>query len=261
MADKLETLERLNLLFDEGRITSEEFKQLKDELFGNKQEQSVPTSTRSAGIALENEPPPPLKEDDGTPLLGEPRSPIVRALAGTKQAGRSDTNQPTPTIYKVALGAGIVSVFLGGTFGLLAWATAVVGGAALISEKSLRRRWMAWIGLSLGVLFSLVNAHVNGHFDSLLGDGVTEWSSSDVSAVVGYCEEKEAHTNCGSLAEALRASGCTASEAFGYVDDEAFALTHSVPVGAGPLTRARYTPHGILGTDSYCGVQAMFRDS
>jgi hypothetical protein len=70
--------------------------------------------------------------------------------------------------YKLALCVGVLSILLGGTFGLLAWATVVVAVWALAATKVSARRWMAWTGLGLGVLFSVVNLYVNGHLDAIL---------------------------------------------------------------------------------------------
>ncbi len=64
--------------------------------------------------------------------------------------------QETPALYSAALGLGIASVFLGGTFGLVAWVTVAVSVWALYSLKVDFRRWMAWTGVALGVVFSLV---------------------------------------------------------------------------------------------------------
>ena len=96
---------------------------------------------------------------------------------------------------------------------------------------------------------------------ALLGGTDDEWSNSDLTAVVDYCQDTDASTRCGGLAEALRINGCTVSEAYRYVDREAFAVANPFPpAGAGPLARARHTLRGAAGTSSYCELQASFRD-
>jgi len=64
--------------------------------------------------------------------------------------------EKTPGLYLAALGLGIASVFLGGTFGLVAWVTVAVSAWALYSLNVDFRRWMAWTGVALGIVFSFV---------------------------------------------------------------------------------------------------------
>lgn len=99
---------------------------------------------------------------DGLEYTHEVR-PAQTAASRTETGGESSTSSVAPTLYKVAFGLGIASVFLGSLFGLLAWATVAVGGYALYSVKTANKRWMAWTGLVLGIVYSLMNAYHNGH--------------------------------------------------------------------------------------------------
>lgn len=167
MSDKLEQIEKLSRLSDEGRITSEEYAELKAEIL-----------SENAHL-----------DEEGIASVGRE----VRSSESDKDAARTASSaverQTTPTIYKTALGAGIASIFLGGTFGLLAWATAAIGVVALVSERSERRRWMAWTGLALGVLFTFMNLYLNGHLNSLFTvspeTGIAKELPVDPSASLG----------------------------------------------------------------------------
>lgn len=218
MTDKLAQLERLNKLLDEGRISESEYTDLKADVLNESGGEQVATHS----------------PDDSA----EPRP------APTPAPTRADT----PAIYKVALGAGIVSIFFGGTFGLLAWATVAIGAWALYSVKVDSRRWMAWTGLALGVVFSLMNLYLNGHLDAI--SGTSGWTEAEMATVRGSCVEKDASPICGDLSVALQNGGCTVDEALSFIEDEA----HREPEG-GFLTGRR----GIQGAVVHCEFQAEFR--
>ena len=77
---------------------------------------------------------------------------------------QSVPRQPSHGLYVTCLVLAIASVFLGGTFGLLAWGTALSGVVALVREPpNHRQRWMAWTALGSGIAFSLVNAAMRGY--------------------------------------------------------------------------------------------------
>ena len=98
--------------------------------------------------------------DDGTHFFDD--------LYGRKVNKTGAPPEEIPTLYIVALGLGIVSVLFGGTFGLVAWGTVAVGTWALSSLQSqVRGRWMAWVGLGLGIVFSFMNLYLNGYLDTL----------------------------------------------------------------------------------------------
>lgn len=98
-----------------------------------------------------------VRQEDGTFI----EHPIA------KERARPSGNR-TPTTYKVSLGLGIASLFLGGTFGLLAWVTVFISGLALLNESTRHRRWMPWVGLGSGITYSIVNAYLNGHLAGLV---------------------------------------------------------------------------------------------
>ncbi len=127
-------------MLDEKKITHGEYENLKAEILAS--------SADSEGDGSQTE----------TPKAGP--APTVTPEQATQQR--------IQTLYKIAFGLGILSIFLGGTFGLMAWATVAVGAWALYSLKTSPGRWMAWVGLGLGIVFSFMNAYVNGHLDGLL---------------------------------------------------------------------------------------------
>ena len=177
--DKIERLERLSKLLDDGKISADEYETLKQQVL----EESAPTSEQS---------------DTPPPAQSPPQQ-------------EAPERQMTPGYWAaLVLGVGIASA-------LLAWA--------------------------------------------LLGGTNVEWSSDDLTAVVGYCQDTDASTRCGGLAEALRINGCTVSEAYNYVDSEAFAVANPVPpAGAGPIARARHTQRGGAGVSIYCEIRTQVRD-
>ena len=122
--DKIERLERLSKLFDDGKLSADEYETLKRQVL----EESAPTPEQSG--------PPPT--------------------AQSPPQQEAPERQVTPGLYWAALVLGIASVFLGGTFGLVAWATVAVSAWALYSLKVDFRRWMAWTGVALGIVFSFV---------------------------------------------------------------------------------------------------------
>jgi len=228
--DRIERLERLSKLLDDGNISTDEYETLKQQVL----EEPAPTSEQSDTLPPAQ--PPPQQE--------------------------APERQVTPGLYWAALVLGIASVFLGGTFGLVAWATVAVSAWALYSLKVDFRRWMAWTGVALGVVFSLMNVYLNGHFDSLLGGTDIAWSSNDLTAVVQYCQDNDANASCGNLANALSINECTVSDAYNYLDREARARANGPPpIGAGFMVTRLHTPQGVLGVSAYCETTALFRDS
>jgi hypothetical protein len=173
--ERIDGLERLANLLEAGRISHDEFDQLKSELL------------RSGGATGRNAPeqdhavpePATMRAESSTPLLGG--SVETQTRGGTTGSTADSAASPTPAVYKVAFGLGIASIFFGGTLGLLAWATVAVGGYALFAVKSKNRRWMAWTGLVLGFAFSFLNAYLNGHVEALtsseLPAGENVWAS------------------------------------------------------------------------------------
>jgi len=134
--DKIKNLERLNALLDQGSITESEYESLKREVVDG--DQTVEQTTR-----------------------------IIEETSQTETSTEVGSNRyDASTLYKFALGMGVLSVFFGGTFGLLAWATVGASGWVLYSTQEANKRWMAWTGLALGLTFSFMNLYLNGHFSS-----------------------------------------------------------------------------------------------
>lgn len=136
MSNVYETLERLARLLDEGKLTRDEFDSLKREIMSTPDSAAMHVGSHEPGA-----------RETTQPRTGESGAPMDGGLV--------------PQIYKWAFGLGLASVFLGGTFGLLAWATVALSGWALYSTRSKRGRWMAWVGLALGLVFSLMNIYLN----------------------------------------------------------------------------------------------------
>jgi len=180
--DKIERLERLSKLFDDGKISADEYETLKREVL----EESAPTSEQA---------------DTPPPTQSPPQQ-------------EAPERQMTPGYWAaLVFGVGIASA-------LLAWA--LLGGT----------------------------------------DVDIEWSSNDLIAVVGYCQDKDASASCGGLANALDINGCTVNEAYRYLDTEAIARANGPPpAGAGTLATLRHTPQGVAGAISTCERRAEFRDS
>ena len=179
--DKIERLERLSKLLDDGKISADEYESLKQQVL----EESAPTSEQS---------------DTPPPTQSPPQQ-------------EAPERQTTPGLYWAALvfGVGIASA-------LLAWA--------------------------------------------LLGGTDVEWSSNDLIAVVGYCQDKDASDSCGGLANALNINGCTVTEAYRYLDREAVARVNGPPpAGAGPFMTLLHTPQGVAGAIVRCETSAGIRDS
>ena len=148
--DKIERLERLSKLFDDGKLSADEYESLKRRML----EESAPTSEQS---------------DTPPPTQSPPQQ-------------EAPERQVTPGLYWAALGLGIASVFLGGTFGFVAWGTVVFSVGALISLNVDYRRWMAWTGVALGVVFSLMNVYLNGSLDDLFVDEPAPTENADFVA-------------------------------------------------------------------------------
>lgn len=128
LSEKLERFERLNTLLNEGKLTASEYEVLRSDIFKDPHEVTAGDS-------------PPQVEPEESP-----------------------TKPPIDSALKVALTMGILSIFFGGYFGLVAWSTIAVSGWALYkAEARSRGRWMAWTGLVLGIMFSLSNAAMNEH--------------------------------------------------------------------------------------------------
>lgn len=156
MSTRLTDLERLQKMLNDELISPEEFSKLKAEVLSQ-----IP---ETAGTVEE---PPGSQAPNSDPAAS------IDSIGEQKQK--------IPTLYKVALGLGIASALLGGFFGLLAWVTVGFSVWALYSLKDSNRRWMAWTGLALGIVFSLSNAYLNGHLDSLF-EATTDAESTQLES-------------------------------------------------------------------------------
>lgn len=77
------------------------------------------------------------------------------ALSGSERA---------PRAYVAALVAGIAAIAVGGQLGLVAWAAVALSTWALTSRSTRSGRWMAWVGLAGGVVYTAMNLYLMGYF-------------------------------------------------------------------------------------------------
>lgn len=137
---KIDGLERLAKLAETGRISEDEYVQLKSELIAS--DPSPDAFEEAASAPIET---PPHAE------VQETRQPAP----------------PTPGIYHGALWMGIASIFLGSTFGLVSWATIGLSIYALTTTTAKHSRWMPWTGLVLGVTYGYINLYLNGYISGV----------------------------------------------------------------------------------------------
>ena len=129
-----------------------------------------------------------LEATQGVPQANSPMKPAEEI-----RSSRGVPDVQTPRRYKVAMALGVASILIGGTFGLLAWGAVAVGAWALYAApREPHRRWMAWTGLALGILFSLVNAYLQGHIGSAAANDVA--SIPEVAATDGSASFVEGMT-------------------------------------------------------------------
>lgn len=119
------------------------------------------------------------------PQCGHPIADKVQSEASTserqQQPSRGDAADDGYAAYPWALGLGVASIFLGTTFGVIAWLTALLSLYALLIGPRSRKRWMAWVGLFLGIAYAISNAYAYGHLDAAL-ESTTESADSVASA-------------------------------------------------------------------------------
>jgi hypothetical protein len=116
-----------------------------------------------------------------------------------------------PPLYWASLGAALLAVFFAGLFTPIAWATVAVAAVALVRVKDEQMRWMAWSGLAVGVLFSMI-----GLFTSATPGSVT---AQPLPAAAGGPEDPE-EIPVGSLGVELSAL----SEGWNALPDPPFIL-------------------------------------
>jgi hypothetical protein len=82
-----------------------------------------------------------------------------------------------PPLYWASLGAALLSVFFSGALAQIAWITVGVSIAALVKVKEVSMRWMAWAGLAVGVLFSMIGIFTSGSPGSVEAQPLPQTSS------------------------------------------------------------------------------------
>ncbi|MGH8915939.1 MAG: SHOCT domain-containing protein [Acidimicrobiia bacterium] len=179
MSSRLEDLRDLAQMLDEGKITQREYEMVKTELLEAPADEWATSGPLPEVEAL------PVEADavpTGIPVHsngGEHHPEETARGVGTDllepEAGDGPSTDPDwlafakqiPPLYWASIGAGLLSVFFAGSFSPLAWATAVVAIVALVRVKDPNMRWMAWTGLAVGVLFSLLGMANSGSAGSV----------------------------------------------------------------------------------------------
>jgi len=72
-----------------------------------------------------------------------------------------------PPLYWASIGAALLSIFFAGSFTPIAWVTGIVAAVALVRVKDQNMRWMAWTGLAVGVIFSMIGIVTSGSAGSV----------------------------------------------------------------------------------------------
>ncbi len=167
MSSRLEDLRDLAQLLDEGKVSPSEYEVIKTEILEASPEEwtyfpapegPVPPAEREGGHSITAD--QGLEIDASMPEAsdGEPTGDV----ASKPQPDWIRFVRQTPAIYWAALGASLITIFYGGSFVPLAWATTAVGGAGLVSKKVKDGRWMAWAAVVLGVAFFMSDAYFSG---------------------------------------------------------------------------------------------------
>ncbi|MDP9143887.1 MAG: SHOCT domain-containing protein [Actinomycetota bacterium] len=159
MSSRLEDLRGLAQLLDEGKITQKEFEVVKTEIL-----EASPDEWATPGRSIAASPNGETKADSNG---------SAPAAATEVDGAAAETEPPAgpewlafieqiPIVYWAAMGATVVTVLYGGSFAPIAWMTAAFGAYALIENRVVNGRWMAWTGIAAGVLFSLVAIFFSG---------------------------------------------------------------------------------------------------
>jgi hypothetical protein len=178
VSSRLEDLRDLAQLLDEGKITQREFEVVKTELLEAPIEEWADQPFEVEALPVEVEALPsgiPVysnggRTDDNTPT--EAFAEIPRADAEEEPNTEPEWlvfAKQIPRLYWAAIGAALLTVFVGGTFPPVAWVTAALAVVTLVTVKEESMRWMAWAGVVVGVLFSFLgvfNAGGDGTFDA-----------------------------------------------------------------------------------------------
>ncbi len=169
VSSRLEDLQELARLLDDGKITQREFEVVKTELLEAPIEEwaGSPLEVEALPAELIELPVGIPVEQNGhsdhieSEVFAEP----VEALADEEPSPDPEWlvfAKQIPPLYWASLGAGIFTLFLGGTLAPIAWITVVVSAVALLRVKDEGMRWMAWTGLGLGLLFSTFGLFASG---------------------------------------------------------------------------------------------------
>lgn len=149
MSSRLEDLRDLAQLLDEGKISQQEFEVVKTELLEASPEEwaELESSPELSSTA----------DSNGSSSDAEP----------TEDSSAAELDWLTfvrqiPTVYWVSAALSVLVGFYGGRFPPVAWVAAASSSGALVMRKEQNGRWMAWTGLGLGIVFSLLGILTSG---------------------------------------------------------------------------------------------------
>ncbi|HEY6635205.1 MAG TPA: hypothetical protein VI141_06285, partial [Acidimicrobiia bacterium] len=142
----------------DGKITQREFEVVKNELLEAPVDEWTESPMEVEALIVDGED----SEHDAVPI-GIP----VDATEPETDETAADPEwlvfaRQIPQLYWASLGAALLTVFFGGSFAPIAWIAVVVSAVALVRVKDEGMRWMAWVGLGLGLLFSLFGLFASG---------------------------------------------------------------------------------------------------
>lgn len=99
----------------------------------------------------------PLPLDEAVKAARATTAPEAKESKFSFLAPLMELIQGTPDPYLIAIGAGILASFLSWRMSALAWLAVALGALALQVTRSKDGRWMPWVGIVLGVIFTIVN--------------------------------------------------------------------------------------------------------
>ena len=167
-------------MLDEGKITQKEYEVVKTEILEAPAEEWARTGTllEVEALPVEGEPWPgetAAALNGGSAHGGEAHQSTATAVLEEAEDDAATRRDPEwlafakeiPQLYWASVGAALLPVFFAGLFNPIAWITAGISIVALVKVKEPRMRWMAWTGLAVGVLFSMIGIFNSGSAGSV----------------------------------------------------------------------------------------------
>ena len=188
VSSRVEDLQELARLLDDGKITQREFEVVKTELLEAPIEEwaSSPIEVEALPVELDELPVGIPVEQNGHSEDNRPEVFAELVDAPDEAEPESDPEwlvfaKQIPQLYWASLGCALLSVLLGGTIAPIAWITAAVSIVALFMVKEKGMRWMAWTGLAVGLLFSMFGLFASSSDDVAVAEPLAT-ASADSAA-------------------------------------------------------------------------------